>query len=53
MYKPASITGFQTTVGLAQGKFVVRNGKVENIFANQGVLDSDANILSKILHRIF
>ena len=39
MYKPASITGFQTTVGLAQGKFVVRNGKVENRFANDGVFE--------------
>ena len=34
MYKKASITGFQTTAGMAQGKFVVRNGKVENVFAN-------------------
>ncbi len=39
MYKPASITGFQTTVGLAQGQFVVRNGKVENSFANQGIFE--------------
>lgn len=47
MYKPASITGFQTTVGLAQGKFVVRNGKVENIFANKGVFEGlDTSSLS-------
>ncbi len=47
MYKPASITGFKTTVGLAQGKFVVRNGKVENIFANKGVFEGlDTSSLS-------
>lgn len=39
MYKPASITGFQTTAGMAQGKFVVRNGKVENQFANNGLFE--------------
>lgn len=37
MYKPASITGFQTTAGMAQGKFVVRNGKATNDFANYGL----------------
>ncbi|WP_448569218.1 hypothetical protein [Thalassotalea ganghwensis] len=40
MYKPASITGFQTTTGMAQGKFVVSNGKVQNIFANTGLFEN-------------
>ncbi|MEO2282060.1 hypothetical protein [Pseudoalteromonas pernae] len=39
MYKPASITGFQTTAGMAQGKFVVRDGKVINQFANSGLFE--------------
>mgnify|MGYP003114583577 FL=1 len=39
MYKPASITGFQTTAGMAQGKFVVRDGKVVNEFANAGLFE--------------
>ncbi|MEO2268125.1 hypothetical protein [Pseudoalteromonas pernae] len=39
MYKPASITGFQTTAGMAQGKFVVRDGKVLNQFANSGLFE--------------
>lgn len=40
MYKPASITGFQTTAGMAQGKFVVTNGKVENQFSNSGLFEN-------------
>ncbi|MFY8273461.1 hypothetical protein AAEU32_04995 [Pseudoalteromonas sp. SSDWG2] len=39
MYKPASITGFQTTAGMAQGKFVISNGKVVNQFANNGLFE--------------
>lgn len=39
MYKPGAITGFQTTAGMAQGKFVVRNGLVANEFANMGLFD--------------
>ncbi|WP_105214585.1 hypothetical protein [Pseudoalteromonas sp. T1lg22] len=39
MYKPASITGFQTTAGMAQGKFVVTNGKAVNQFANSGLFE--------------
>nr|WP_275974940.1 hypothetical protein [Shewanella gaetbuli] len=47
MYKPASMTGFQTTVGLAQGKFVVSNGHVSNQFGNLGLFDEmDATALS-------
>lgn len=40
MYKPASITGFQTTAGMAQGKFVVTNGKVSNGFENAGLFEN-------------
>lgn len=40
MYKPASITGFQTTAGMAQGKFVVVNGKITNEFANAGLFEN-------------
>lgn len=39
MYKKASITGFQTTAGMAQGKFVISNGKAENRFANNGLFE--------------
>jgi hypothetical protein len=40
MYKPASITGFQTTAGMAQGKFIINDGKVSNQFANAGLFDN-------------
>lgn len=30
LHKPASKTGFQTTVGLTQGKFVIRGDKISN-----------------------
>lgn len=40
MYKPASITGFQTTAGMAQGKFVVNNGTVKNQFNNDGLFEN-------------
>ena len=39
MYKPASLTGFQTTAGMAQGKFVVSNGTVTNQFGNSGLFE--------------
>jgi len=39
LYQPASITGFQTTVGLAQGKFNISNGKVVNEFGNLGLFE--------------
>ncbi|WP_237068161.1 hypothetical protein [Microbulbifer guangxiensis] len=39
MYKKASITGFQTTAGMAQGKFVVTNDKVINDFNNHGLFE--------------
>ncbi len=39
LYQPASITGFQTTVGLAQGKFNISSGKIENEFGNLGLFE--------------
>lgn len=39
MYKPASITGLQTTAGMAQGKFAVNNGQLKNDFNNVGLFD--------------
>jgi len=39
LYQPASITGFQTTVGLAQGKFNVSSGKIVNGFGNLGLFE--------------
>ncbi|QYJ75052.1 hypothetical protein [Shewanella sp. FJAT-52076] len=40
MYKPASITGFQTTTGMAQGKFIISDGKVINEFSNSGLFEN-------------
>ncbi len=43
LYKPAALSGFRTTVGLAQGKFSIRKGKMVNhinnhhLFANMEV----------------
>jgi hypothetical protein len=37
MYKPASATGLQTTVGLLQGKFSIVDGKVVNGVDNLNV----------------
>lgn len=39
LYQPASITGFQTTVGLGQGKFNISSGKIVNEFGNLGLFD--------------
>ena len=39
LHKPASITGLQTTAGLAQGKLVLRNGAYANEFNNRGLFD--------------
>ncbi|KUJ83114.1 hypothetical protein AWR36_011320 [Microbulbifer flavimaris] len=39
MYKKASMTGFQTTAGMAQGKFVVSNDQVKNAFNNAGLFE--------------
>ncbi|AOS96353.1 hypothetical protein AUP74_00886 [Microbulbifer aggregans] len=39
MYKKASMTGFQTTAGMAQGKFVVSNDKVMNAVNNYGLFE--------------
>lgn len=35
LYKPAAQTGFRTTVGLAQGKFSIKKGKMANIINNR------------------
>lgn len=37
MYRPASSTGLQTTVGLLQGKFTVTDGTVVNALGNANV----------------
>ena len=35
LYKPAGLSGFRTTVGLAQGKFSIKNGKMVNRINNR------------------
>ncbi len=35
LYKPASQSGLRTTVGLAQGKFSIKKGKMKNIINNR------------------
>ena len=37
LYKAASQTGLRTTVGLAQGKFTIQNGRILNAFDNAGL----------------
>ncbi len=37
LYKPASLTGLQTTVGLLQGKFSIRDGRIVNALDNQNL----------------
>lgn len=39
LYQPASATGLRTTVGLEQGKFTIRDGKIANAADNIGLLD--------------
>lgn len=39
LYKPASVTGLQTTAGMAMGKFNVANGKAFNEFDNFRLFD--------------
>lgn len=39
LYKKAGMTGFQTTAGMAQGKFVVSNNQVKNAFSNHGLFE--------------
>lgn len=36
---PASMTGLQTTAGLAQGKLTQANGKLANVFGNEGLFE--------------
>jgi len=40
MYKPARLTGLQTTAGMAQGKFVLQNGSLANEFNNVGLFEN-------------
>lgn len=50
LYKPATRTGFQTTVGLAQGKLRMLDGRVSNEFNNEGLFDGvhvQAGLLSE------
>ena len=37
LHKPASQTGFQTTAGLTQGKFSIRNGQIANGLGNDAL----------------
>jgi hypothetical protein len=39
LHRPASMTGLQTTAGLAQGKLVLRNGRYANEFNNRGLFE--------------
>ncbi|AQQ69054.1 hypothetical protein Mag101_16515 [Microbulbifer agarilyticus] len=39
MYKKAGVTGFQTTAGMAQGKFVITEDKAANAFNNFGLFN--------------
>lgn len=39
LFRPASRTGLQTTVGLAQGKFSLANQRMSNDFNNAGLFD--------------
>jgi hypothetical protein len=42
LYRPAELTGLQTTVGLFQGKFTIENGRVANAVGNAGLFESVA-----------
>jgi len=47
--EPGSMTGFCTTIGLFQGKFVIENGQIANEIANRGLFDDvrfDGGLLS-------
>lgn len=49
LYQPASQTGLQTTVGLMQGKFSIRNGVISNEISNANVfrgVEFDPSVLS-------
>lgn len=39
LHSPAAKTGLQSTAGLAQGKFALRDGKYVNQFGNRGLFD--------------
>lgn len=40
MHEAASLTGLRTTAGMANGKFVIQDGKVANEFDNQGIFEN-------------
>ena len=40
LYRTAEWTGLRTTVGLAEGKFTIRAGRVENEVANAGMFQN-------------
>lgn len=48
LHKPASMTGLQTTAGMAQGKLVLRNGYFTNEFNNAGLFE-DVEIDQELL----
>lgn len=55
LHRPASMTGLQTTAGLAQGKFALREGKYVNQFENRGLFDGvevDVKDLTDAQHNI-
>lgn len=55
LYRPASRTGLQTTVGLAQGKLSMRNDRLVNEFGNTGLfegVDIPASLLSPVERRM-
>jgi hypothetical protein len=39
LYKPAALTGLQTTAGMAQGKLTLINGSLMNEFNNAGLFE--------------
>lgn len=49
LYKPASVTGLRTTVGLGQGKLKINGSNVESQFSNEGLFENvevNANLLN-------
>lgn len=49
LYHPASLTGLQTTAGMAQGKLTLANGTLANEFDNVGLFEGveiDADLLT-------
>lgn len=40
LYRAGAITGFRTTVGLFQGKFTIKDGRISNAINNSGLFDN-------------